>query len=145
MSSYLHLNIMAVILALSTTEVVFLQALIWSMHRAEAVLTQLTGFNPPLFISKYTAVNNNMRLKPYRPNTHDQCSNRVHEYHSFFKPSIIKAQISPLCSPKKLQILRRRRNICHAIHCNYNTMAIVDCRFGYQIILKDDYQRTIIG
>ena len=42
--------------------VVFLQTFVWSMHRTEAVLTQLTGFNPPLFISKHQAVKHHLLL-----------------------------------------------------------------------------------
>ena len=42
--------------------VVFLQGIVWSMHRNEAVLTQLTGFNTHLFISKHNAVKYHMRL-----------------------------------------------------------------------------------
>jgi hypothetical protein len=85
-------------------------------------INPLTGFNPPLFISKYQAVNNHMRLIPYRPHTHDQGSNRVREYHIFFTPSIIEAQMCPLCSLEKLQMLHRGRNICYTIHCHVTTM-----------------------
>jgi hypothetical protein len=73
-----------------------MQGFIWNRHRTEAVLTQLTGFNPPLFISKYQTVKNDMHLQAYRPIKHDQCSNRVSEYHSYFKTSILEAHMSLL-------------------------------------------------
>ena len=68
---------------------VLLQVFAWSIHKTEAILSQLTGFNPTLFISKYQAVTHHMHLQVHRPNKHDQCSNRVSEYHGYFKTSIL--------------------------------------------------------
>jgi hypothetical protein len=75
--------------------VVFLPAIVWSMHRNEAVLSQLTGFKPHIFISKHNAFKNHMRLQAYRPYKHDQWSNRLSEYHSYFMTSLLKPILQP--------------------------------------------------
>ena len=90
--------------------VVFLQAFVWSMHITDVVLTQLTGFNPPLFISKHQAVKNYMRLQAYRPYKHDQSSNQVSEYHSYFKTSILTCKVI------------QTTEICYNNHCHVTTM-----------------------
>jgi hypothetical protein len=44
--------------------------------KTEAILTQLTGFNPPLFISKYQAVKHRMHLQAHRLNKQSKCIGR---------------------------------------------------------------------
>ena len=104
---------------------VLLQAFVWSIHKTESILTQLTGFNPPLFISKYQAVKHDMHLQAHRPNKHDQCSNRVSEYHSYFKTNILEAHMILSCLPEQLKLLHERRKLFYRNHCHVTTIQLL--------------------
>ena len=115
---------MVVILALSTSLWLYFCKLSSEVCTEMKQLTQLMGCNPLLFITKHQAVTNHMRLQAYRPYKHDQCSNRVREYRSYFKTSIIQANISLLSSAEKLQMLHERRNRCYTNHCYITTIQL---------------------
>ena len=66
-----------------------------------------------------------MHLQAHRPNKHDQCSNRVSEYHSDFKTSILEAHMILSCSPEQLKLLHERREICYKNHCHVITMQLL--------------------
>jgi hypothetical protein len=66
-----------------------------------------------------------MHLQAHRPNKHDQCSNRVSEYHSYFKTSILEAHMILSCSPEQLKLLHERREICYKNHCHVTTIQLL--------------------
>lgn len=63
-----------------------------------------------------------MHLQAHRPYTHDQCSHRVREYHSYFTTSIIEAHYA---HQKKIQMLHKRRNICYTNHGHVTTIQLL--------------------
>ena len=122
---YSHIAAFAKLLLKYWAGGVLLQAFVSSIHKTEAIFTQLTGFNTSLFISKYQAIKHHMHLKAHRPNKHDQCSNRVSEYHSYFKTSIQEAHVILSCSPEQFKLLHERRKLCYENHCHVTTIQLL--------------------